>query len=75
MGGEFPQFPEPNKGHAHHYLLSGRPHLMFWHADPHPPNSSAVTSSPVAALTKGGPPKKMVPVLFTIIAWSDMAGT
>lgn len=27
-----------------------------------PPSSSALTSSPVAALTKGGPPRKMVPL-------------
>ena len=40
-----------------------------------PPNSSAVTSSPVAALTKGGPAKKIVPLPLTIIDSSDIAGT
>jgi hypothetical protein len=38
------------------------------------PRSSAVTS-PVAAFTSGGPPRKMVPVPFTMIVSSDMAGT
>ena len=40
-----------------------------------PPSSSAVTSSPVAAFTSGGPPRKIVPVPRTITASSDMAGT
>jgi len=40
-----------------------------------PPSSSAVTSSPVAAFTNGGPPRKIVPVPLTITASSDMAGT
>jgi len=40
-----------------------------------PPNSSAVTSSPVAAFTSGGPPRKIVPVFLTMIASSDIAGT
>ena len=40
-----------------------------------PPSSSAVTSSPVAAFTSGGPPRKMVPVPFTMTVSSDMAGT
>ena len=40
-----------------------------------PPSSSAVTSSPVAALTSGGPPRKMVPVFCTMIVSSLIAGT
>ena len=38
------------------------------------PRSSADTISPVAALTNGGPPKKIVPFPFTITASSDIAG-
>ena len=40
-----------------------------------PPSSSALTSSPVAALTKGGPPRKIVPCSLTMIASSAIAGT
>lgn len=40
-----------------------------------PPSSSADTSSPVAALTRGGPPRKMVPLLRTMTLSSAMAGT
>jgi hypothetical protein len=40
-----------------------------------PPSSSAVTSSPVAAFTSGGPPMKIVPVPRTMIVSSDIAGT
>ena len=40
-----------------------------------PPSSSAVTSSPVAAFTSGGPPRKIVPVPLTMTVSSDMAGT
>ena len=40
-----------------------------------PPSSSAVTSSPVAALTRGGPARKMVPLPLTMMDSSDMAGT
>ena len=39
------------------------------------PKSSAETTSPVAAFTRGGPPRKMVPVPLTITLSSDMAGT
>ena len=39
------------------------------------PSSSAVTSSPVATRTSGGPPRKIVPVPFTMTASSDIAGT
>ena len=39
-----------------------------------PPSSSAVTSSPVAAFTSGGPPRKIVPVPLTMIVSSDIAG-
>ena len=31
--------------------------------------------SPIAALTRGGPAKKIVPWFFTIIVSSDIAGT
>jgi hypothetical protein len=34
-----------------------------------------VTTSPVAALTSGGPPKKMVPWFLTMMVSSLMAGT
>ena len=40
-----------------------------------PPRSSAVTSSPVAAFTSGGPPRKIVPVPRTMTVSSDIAGT
>ncbi len=40
-----------------------------------PPSSSAVTSSPVAAFTSGGPARKIVPWFFTMIASSHIAGT
>lgn len=40
-----------------------------------PPRSSALTSSPVAAFTSGGPPRKIVPWLRTITASSLIAGT
>jgi len=40
-----------------------------------PPSSSAVTTSPVAAFTKGGPPRKIVPWPRTITASSLIAGT
>ena len=39
-----------------------------------PPSSSAVTSSPVAAFTSGGPPMKIVPVPSTMIVSSLIAG-
>ncbi len=39
-----------------------------------PPSSSAVTTSPVAAFTSGGPARKMVPWLATMTASSLMAG-
>ena len=34
-----------------------------------------MTSSPVAAFTSGGPARKIVPVPFTMIVSSDIAGT
>ena len=40
-----------------------------------PPRSSAVTTSPVAAFTRGGPPRNIVPWPFTMMLSSDMAGT
>ncbi|MDT4819374.1 hypothetical protein FQZ97_524900 [compost metagenome] len=40
-----------------------------------PPRSSADTTSPVAAFTSGGPPRKMVPWFFTMIDSSLIAGT
>lgn len=39
-----------------------------------PPRSSGVTSSPVAALTSGGPPRNMVPIRCTITASSAIVG-
>src|SRR5256885_15065557 len=39
-----------------------------------PPSSSAETSTPVAAFTRGGPPMKIVPWPFTITVSSLMAG-
>ena len=40
-----------------------------------PPRSSALTSSPVAAFTSGGPPRKIVPVPRTMTVSSLIAGT
>ena len=40
-----------------------------------PPRSSAVTTSPVAAFTSGGPPRKMVPWFLTMMVSSLIAGT
>ena len=40
-----------------------------------PPRSSADTTSPVAAFTSGGPPRKIVPCPFTMMVSSDIAGT
>ena len=40
-----------------------------------PPRSSAETTSPVAAFTSGGPPRKIVPWSRTITASSLIAGT
>ena len=40
-----------------------------------PPRSSAVTTSPVAAFTSGGPPRKIVPWPRTITVSSLIAGT
>ncbi|KAG1381139.1 hypothetical protein G6F60_015174 [Rhizopus arrhizus] len=40
-----------------------------------PPSSSAVTTSPVAAFTSGGPPRKIVPCSRTITVSSLIAGT
>ena len=40
-----------------------------------PPRSSAETTSPVAARTRGGPPKKMPEVPLTCTTYVLMAGT
>jgi len=40
-----------------------------------PPRSSALTTSPVAAFTSGGPPRKIVPWFLTMMVSSLMAGT
>ena len=40
-----------------------------------PPRSSAVTTSPVAAFTSGGPPRKIVPWSRTMMFSSLIAGT
>ena len=42
---------------------------------PEAPSSSGVTSSPVAAFTSGGPPRKIVPVPVTMTVSSLIAGT
>ena len=52
---------------------SATPELRAWTSAP--PSSSAVTSSPVAAFTSGGPPRKIVPVPRTITVSSHIAGT
>jgi hypothetical protein len=49
------------------------PEILQWTSAP--PRSSEVTISPVAALTRGGPPKNIVPLFLTIIDSSDIAGT
>ncbi len=45
----------------------------MWSSEP--PSSSGVTSSPVAAFTSGGPPRKIVPVPRTMTVSSLIAGT
>jgi hypothetical protein len=40
-----------------------------------PPRVSASTTSPVAAFTSGGPPRKIVPCSLTMIDSSHIAGT
>ena len=40
-----------------------------------PPSSSAETTSPVAAFTSGGPPRKIVPCPRTMTLSSLIAGT
>jgi hypothetical protein len=52
----------------------GRPRRTGACASP-PPRSSALTTSPVAAFTSGGPPRKMVPWFLTMMDSSLMAGT
>jgi hypothetical protein len=52
---------------------SATPEICVWRSPP--PRSSADTSSPVAAFTSGGPPRKIVPVPFTITVSSLIAGT
>ena len=52
---------------------STTPEVRAWTSPP--PSSSAVTISPVAALTRGGPPRKIVPCSRTMIVSSHIAGT
>ncbi len=52
---------------------SATPEMRVWTSAP--PRSSALTSSPVAAFTSGGPPMKIVPVPLTMTVSSLMAGT
>ena len=52
---------------------SATPLVRVWTSAP--PSSSAVTSSPVAAFTRGGPPRKIVPRPFTMTVSSLIAGT
>ena len=40
-----------------------------------PPSSSALTISPIAAFTSGGPPRKIVPWFLTMTVSSLIAGT
>jgi hypothetical protein len=49
------------------------PETFVWRSPP--PRSSALTSSPVAAFTSGGPPRKIVPIPRTITVSSLIAGT
>lgn len=49
------------------------PEIREWTSPP--PSSSAVTTSPVAAFTRGGPPRKIVPWPRTMTASSLIAGT
>ena len=53
--------------------VSATPETRVWRSPP--PSSSAVTVSPVAALTSGGPARKIVPCFSTMIVSSDIAGT
>ena len=64
------------------FLIASSSFSAKWSATPlslvcnlAPPNSSAEAVSPIAAFTRGGPPRNIVPVLFTMIASSLMAGT
>jgi hypothetical protein len=52
---------------------SATPEIAVWTSPP--PRSSALTSSPVAAFTSGGPPRKIVPVPLTMTVSSLIAGT
>ena len=52
---------------------SATPDRATWTSEP--PSSSGVTSSPVAAFTSGGPPRKIVPVPLTMTVSSLIAGT
>jgi hypothetical protein len=52
---------------------STTPDVRAWTSPP--PRSSALTSSPVAAFTSGGPPRKIVPWPLTITDSSLIAGT
>ena len=52
---------------------SATPDRRVWTSEP--PSSSGVTSSPVAAFTSGGPPRKIVPVPRTMTVSSLIAGT
>ena len=55
------------------HLAPVTPETRLWTSAP--PSSSALTTSPVAALTKGGPPRKIVPAPLTMMLSSDIAGT
>ena len=69
----------PPKTRKHYPILGKVLFLLLMNADLQcnvaPPKSSAVTISPVAACTRGGPPRKMVPILCIITASSAMVGT
>ena len=50
-------------------------HARDARVDSAPPSSSGVTTSPIAAFTSGGPPRKIVPWPLTMIDSSHIAGT
>ncbi|WP_343614394.1 hypothetical protein [Novosphingobium sp.] len=55
--------------------IDGRPRPSGGQCTSAPPSSSALTTSPVAAFTSGGPARKMVACSRTITVSSLIAGT
>ena len=66
---------EPYEGLRFHLQHSGQQLQIQRYAPLHPLILPAVTSSPVAALTSGGPARKMVPLPLTMMDSSLIAGT